>query len=242
MNDGDEQDPIELKPLQFSLRCVLVGMGAMAVLFAVLGPWLRQFPVQNVVLFGAAWIGWCLCVFGWVFLYSRGWAKTRTKAGRVLYLLDHTRLSRLNQVLAATSFLAMVALTVYFLGATLLPKGQGSGFESTGMMRIMSVMNSLVNSILAALALHQFLRFHSNALCENALLSSFRLYPWNEILRDEWHEENEQLWLIRRFGVRKPIKLTIRAEDRDTVEAVLRQVRPKYYGAEPATTAAGQSK
>jgi len=84
MANSEQQQPIELQQIQFSLRGIIFGTLVVAVVLGTAAPWLRQFAVRPILcIVGAALIG---CLYFWVlvFLNARRGRQAIPQAGKQL--------------------------------------------------------------------------------------------------------------------------------------------------------------
>lgn len=240
MNDGDEQDPIELKPLQFSLRWVLIAMGAMAVLFAMLAPWLRQFSPQLIGILAVIWIVAVVIFAGIQLLGARYYGQARLDAGAVWIVLERAghRFQRIFFLVVAVLQVIGVGVFTLTLSEVLYPAGSDPDLESA---RSVSPAESFLPQFLGLYALLLWtisfslsgtllfmMRSRQAALCESGLMHVAMFVPWRKILSDRWQARGDDWRLVFKARFWRSFKLLVPQAERAEVEGILDRVRPAY--------------
>jgi len=226
-----------LPPLQFSLRWVLLATLAIAALFAIVGPWLRQFSTPRLAFVAAAWLGAILLWLFFLRCFSRMWARRRAGGGLLLYVLPgdsrpwRTRLFCIMGVVP----LACACLNTYKYLALDGATGSESAWSSALVGSRPLFVCLLIGSYVLALIGHCMLRARDTLFCANGLVNCSRLTAWSEITHDEWRDRTEvgdlgQLWFHRSAKPKRPLRLDVSTRDRAAVEELLEQVRPLYDG------------
>ncbi len=235
MTTPGQDDLTSFRPLQFSLRWLLIAVTGLAVLFGILGPWLRNANREAVVVLAGLAVVTIVVFSATLALISWRFNRRCRKAGPVLWALPRYRKRLWRNVsvvvlgIYALMLLAMIGL--YSSAPWMGPAGPrgfwdpilNSGFGFFAFM-VATLVFSQSNTGLMSLFSRRTLA------CEQGLIDQLGFIPWKEVKDDEWQADGT-LWIRYRFDVTNPIKLKVAEKHRDTVEAVLEQVRGEYFGA-----------
>lgn len=226
MTQIHQTELIRLRPLQFSLRRVMIATTVMAILFLVLGPELRHLPTQLVVMVIGMWVV-ALAIFGGVLavgsIYFKGVLR---RAGAI-----HCVLPRAGHRLQATLFViadgVQLLLAIYATAVLLFLFGairdtygpatlERSHWRELGLIALLlwTIAFSVSGSIL------YLLRSRYGALCEHGLIHVAMLIPWRRVRAAQWRETADGAQLILRGRLWR-WKFDVTAEHRAEVEQVL---------------------
>jgi len=233
VTDVQKHDPIELKPLQFSLRAVLIVSAILAGVLAILAPWLREMPTEGVVAIVGSWILGPLLSWGSLALsYVRG----RNATERVERPCHVSRLIQIGwkpwfiNLPSIFAFLSAILFTYFCIYISSWDVWDGNSPQVAGTYRlIMSFLALMIASgIFSGLVMLQRFYFFDRHVIwgKNGLVVNGIFREWELVLSDQWMGDT-QLSFERRGGFRRSrIGLSIAREDRAAVEELLDQVRP----------------
>jgi len=234
----------QFRPFQFSIRWILLATAVLAVFLGLTAPRLRMLPSREVSIILSVWFVVFVIVAGMLWLLAWLYQWKCHQFGTPLCVLPFRWL---RWIWVFHLFLVLTWLVGTWFSWQILFGGRD---VSRDPRLIFDEVWSIVHiSILVVEPTLQFFLFEAwllicnraIVLTEHGFVHSFRQTTWSEIVRDEWHPETEELWIVKRFDTTQPLRFRVRAEHHDVVEAVLRQVRPKYHGAEQAPESLGEN-
>lgn len=220
-----QTDLDHLRPLQFSMRSLLIVTAVVAVAFAALTPYLRQFPARNVTVVVVAWLGGLLLFCGLMLIFSRRWTLRYRLAGEPLFVFVREAGAPWAAVFMVASCL-QAAVALWLSRRLLDPRAE---LSPAGLFLLAESLCLFV--VLGVLHLNMMYRSRSSFLCQNGVLHQSCFVPWSEVARDEYATDREELRIVRRCDEANPLKILLAGVDRRAVEEVLQQVRPRYGGA-----------
>lgn len=234
MTSLHQTDLIQLRPLQFSIRrAIAVGI-LMAVLFVVIGPWLRQFDPQVVAIVIGAWVV-AVAIFGGVLgfgsIYFRG---VLERAGPILCVLP--REGHLRDCLLFTPlYILQILVALYCTGISI--EAFGHRYETSVAPPALTdfvlfvILLWLVAFSLAGSTIF-LLRSEYSAICENGMIHVAVFVRWRRVRGDRWQTRGDRTSIAFRSRWLKTWKFEVAADDREEVENLLTSVRGKYSGGE----------
>ncbi|MCC9605496.1 hypothetical protein LOC68_22660 [Blastopirellula sp. JC732] len=216
-----ETPPPKNRP-QFRIRHLLIAMVILGVIMAIVAPFVRVANANQWMLMGAACAGLALGtgIFHFGILIPR--RLTRKNAGTPLITLfgggyTLTDWASLRGGVFVVAFWVFVRFASFWNeGATL----SNSAFQSHRLFEM-----EIVFGILAVLVGHLFVPAAEPQLCENGLLWGAYLVPWQslKIIRGGMLDP-----LYLRMSYTPDKKIRVRADQREQVEAILRERRSLF--------------
>ncbi len=240
VSDRGQKNAKHYGPVQFTLRLMMVATAVVAVLLALLVPYLKHFPADAVKAIAWPWLrslgffSVALALLVW------SWMRHCRLAGELRYAFPTRKVSW--GMLFWTSWVGAAFFFACYVSWSALERVQeASLWTATGGLAVTSstletdanMLNGLamIPSLLAATCLYYFLRLRYSFFCANGVIFEGQFVPWRDIVSDEWSENVQEVRLTRYRRRGLPLRFSVPAEERQRVEEVLAVVRPKYHGA-----------
>ena len=182
MPASEENTAGPIKPVQYSMRSLLVLMGVMAIVAAVAGSYYRQCSPETRPNLLVLWSTSLISMAGSFWSLERGRLKSCSGAGMSLIRLPNVH----YHIWASSGYYNLGSLFFFLMGICMLI------FHSTECEKIssqhfsnllFSAMRGLQTGFYALPGLFMFQAGDDVRLCENGVLSKQRLIKWTDISR-----------------------------------------------------------